>query len=190
MQPNWESRYQEKSTGWDIGYVSTPIKEYIDQVEDKDLRILIPGCGNAYEAEYLWKNGFKSVYLLDIAPSPLANFAEKNPDFPKDQLIEDDFFEHAAQYDLIVEQTFFCAIEPELRSAYAEQMAKLLSDGGKLIGLLWSVPMNEDHPPYGGSKSEYLDYFEEEFEIKVMDAAYNSIPPRAGNELFFILQKK
>ena len=32
----WNNRYHEKKTGWDIGHPSTPIKEYIDQLRDKD----------------------------------------------------------------------------------------------------------------------------------------------------------
>ena len=46
-QSYWTKRYQEESTGWDIGYPSTPLKEYIDQLEDKSISILIPGAGNA-----------------------------------------------------------------------------------------------------------------------------------------------
>ena len=190
MQPNWEDRYQENNIGWDIGKISDPLKAYFDQLEDKDLKILIPGCGNAYEAEQLWRSGFKNVHLIDIAPSPLRQFAEKIPDFPKDQLILGDFFEHKGEYDLIVEQTFFCAIEPELRQAYADKSRELLKSSGKLVGLLWSVELNEDHPPYGGSKEEYLNYFQDGFNIQVLEPAYNSIGPRAGRELFMILKKK
>jgi len=62
----WSKRYEENQTGWDIGYPSTPIKTYVDQLENKDLKILIPGAGNAYEAEYLWQQGFKNVHVLDI----------------------------------------------------------------------------------------------------------------------------
>jgi len=190
MQPDWENRYQEQSTGWDIGAISTPLKEYFDQLNDQSLSILIPGCGNAYEAEYLWKKGFKNVHLLDIAPSPLENFAKKIPDFPSEQLIQGDFFEHSKSYDLIIEQTFFCAIEPELRNAYAKKSLELLKEGGKLVGLLWSVELNTEHPPYGGSKEEYLTYFGDGFEIITMDDSYNSIAPRANRELFTILKKK
>ena len=32
----WENRYTNMKIGWDIGYPSTPIKTYIDQIEDKD----------------------------------------------------------------------------------------------------------------------------------------------------------
>ena len=55
----WTERYANNQTGWDFGYVSAPLKEYFDQLTDRSLRILIPGAGNAYEAEYLWSLGFR-----------------------------------------------------------------------------------------------------------------------------------
>ena len=54
----WNNKYINNETGWDLKAPSTPLKEYIDQLENKNIRILIPGCGNAYEAEYLLKQGF------------------------------------------------------------------------------------------------------------------------------------
>ena len=77
----WESNYQNQQTGWDIGYAATPIKEYIDQLQNKNLKILIPGAGNAYEVEYLFKKGFKNVFLMDIAESPINNFKKRLPEF-------------------------------------------------------------------------------------------------------------
>ena len=103
----WNNRYHEKKTGWDIGHPSTPIKEYIDQLRDKDTQILIPGCGNAYEAEYLFNKGYENVFLLDIAPLALQQFANRVNHFPKKNLIESDF-QHEGKYDLILEQTFLC----------------------------------------------------------------------------------
>lgn len=187
---DWEARYQEGNTGWDIGEISSPLKAYFDQLTNKEIRILIPGGGNGYEAAYLFDRGFKNVTLLDIAPSPLQAFQKSYPDFPKDQLICQDFFKHREQYDLIVEQTFFCAIDPELRAAYARKVYELLNPSGKLVGLLWSVPLNEDHPPYGGSKKEYHRYFDPYFDYLHFEEAYNSIPPRAGREIFICAKKK
>ncbi|MBX2846521.1 MAG: hypothetical protein KTR13_09960, partial [Saprospiraceae bacterium] len=43
--------------------------------------------------------------------------------------------------------------------------------------------------PFGGSKEEYLSYFEPHFNIKTFEKAYNSILPRQGNELFGIFEK-
>lgn len=191
----WTNRYIDQSTGWDIGYPSTPIKEYIDQLTNKNIHILIPGAGNAYEAEYLYAQGFKNVFVMDISSIPLQNFTERNPDFPKEQLIEANFFEHKAKYDLIIEQTFFCSFEPtkENRNNYAKHCAELLNANGKLVGVWFDILLvegNMDKRPFGGTKEEYVEYLNTYFNLKTMEACYNSIAPRAGQELFGIFIKK
>jgi len=155
----WNNRYIEKSTGWDIGSISTPIKNYIDQLKNYNLKILIHGCGNAHEAEYLVEKGFKNVFLLDISPLALDNFKKRLPKFPKSHLICEDFFNYQNQYDLIFEQTFFCAINPSLRSDYAKHIAKLLYPKGKIVGLLFNDKLNLDHPPFGGDKKNIYIIF-------------------------------
>lgn len=189
----WTNRYEEKLTGWDIGYPSTPLKEYMDQIEDKSINILIPGAGNAYEAEYLFQNGFSNVNIMDISKAPLGSFMERVSNFPKDQLLQEDFFTHIGAYDLIFEQTFFCSFEPtiELRMAYASQMHSLLKPKGKLVGLWFNHPLFEGAKrPFGGSKEEYLGYLNPYFDAQVFELAYNSIKPRSGAELFGIFAKK
>ncbi|QQS27819.1 MAG: SAM-dependent methyltransferase [Sphingobacteriales bacterium] len=185
----WEKRYQENNTGWDIGSVSTPLKTYFDGLENKDLRILIPGCGNAYEAAYLFENGFKKVFLLDWANEPLKLFKRNFPSFPDEQLLFEDFFNHNAKYDLIIEQTFFCALNPVLRTSYVQKISDLLIKGGKLVGLLFNIPLNEDKPPFGGNIVEYKELFSPFFKIETMELCYNSIEPRMGNELFIKMLK-
>lgn len=190
----WSQRYQEKRTGWDIGYPSTPLKTYIDQLEDKKLKILIPGAGNAYEAEYLWQQGFTNVFVLDISNIPLTAFAKRNPDFPKAQLLQEDFFKHQHTYDLILEQTFFCSFVPtdDKRSAYAKQMSSLLKPNGKLVGLWFTFPLTTDleKRPFGGTKELYLRYFNPYLNTLLFEPCYNSIKPRQGSELFGIFTKK
>lgn len=189
----WTQRYQEEKTGWDIGYPSPPITKYFDQVENQDARILIPGAGNAYEAEYLYKAGFKNIFVLDIAAPPLQTLKTRFPDFPEEQLLQTNFFEHQGQYDYIVEQTFFCSFPPlpEYRQAYAQHVYDLLAPGGKLIGLWFNFPLtgDVDKRPFGGDKSEYLSYFESLLKVQTFDDCYNSIKPRQGHEYFGILVK-
>lgn len=188
----WTERYNENKTGWDIGYPSTPLKEYIDQLENKFLKILIPGAGNAYEAEYLFARGFKNVFVLDISQYPLNALKNRVPSFPEQNLLHDNFFEHEGQYDLIIEQTFFCSFEPNKknRSDYAKKMSELVSPNGKLVGLWFCHPLDENgNRPFGGSKEEYLDYLNPYFTTKTFEPSYNSIKPREGNELFGIFQK-
>ncbi|PKP13586.1 MAG: SAM-dependent methyltransferase [Bacteroidetes bacterium HGW-Bacteroidetes-3] len=186
----WESKYNAKETGWDIGHASTPLTTYFDQLFNKELKILIPGGGNCYEAEYLVEQGFKNIFVIDIAEQPLKNLKTRFPNFPDNHLIYGDFFNHEEQYDLIVEQTFFCALDPVLRIKYVKKMAELLKENGKLAGLLFDFELTEEGPPFGGSIKEYLQLFSPYFTIKKLERCYNSIQPRAERELFFIFEKK
>jgi SAM-dependent methyltransferase len=186
----WNQKYEKGETGWDAGTITRPIKEYIDQVKNKDLKILIPGCGNGHEAEYFINQGFKNTFVADISDMPLQNLKARCHEFPQNQLLLTDFFTLDLKFDLIIEQTFFCALNPEIRPKYAEKMFSLLEKGGKLVGLLFDDKLNSDHPPFGGTKEEYISYFRPYFEIKYFDKCYNSIKPREGRELFICLVKK
>jgi len=188
-QQFWEERWINQQTGWDLGEVSPPIKKYINQLTNKDLKILIPGCGNAYEAEYLIEQGFTNVFIVEIAKGAIDSFTKRYPKFPQENIIHSDFFELDNQFDLIIEQTFFCAINPEMRIQYVKQMTKLLKSKGKLVGLLFNTDF-AGGPPFGGDKNEYLNLFSKPFNIDVMETATNSISPRADKELFIILSKK
>ncbi len=187
--PYWEERYRAHDTGWDVGGISTPLKAYADSLTARDQKILIPGAGNGHEAIYLHQKGFQQVFVLDWSSSALDNIKERCPSFPEEHLICSDFFQHQGQYDLILEQTFFCALTPDLRSDYAAQVSALLKPKGRLVGLLFDAPLNKDVPPFGGSKEEYLNYFRPYFAFDTFEPAYNSIPQRAGRELFINLIK-
>ena len=186
----WNNRYLEKDTGWDLGTISTPLKEYIDQISDKNTRILIPGGGNSHEAEYLFLNGFKNVSVIDFSKTALNNIKNRIPEFPNSQLIHADFFSLNQTFDLVIEQTFFCAINPTLRAKYASKMNEVLEEKGKLVGLLFDAKLNEKHPPFGGNKEEYLGYFNPYFQIKIMENCYNSNDKRKNQELFINFIKK
>jgi SAM-dependent methyltransferase len=186
----WNTRYIENDFGWDTGDITTPLKTYFDQLKDKSVKILIPGAGNSYEAEYLFNKGFKNVFVLDFAEAPLKNIKERCKDFPSEQLIQNDFFKHVGQNDLIIEQTFFCAIDPKLRADYAKHMHSLLKPKGKLVGVLFDTVFEKDGPPFSGNKEEYVKYFSPYFELNTLESCYNSIKPREGRELFIKFVKK
>ena len=187
----WTNRYKEGQTGWDIGYVSTPLKDYFDQLKNKDLRILIPGCGNSYEAAYLLKLGCKNLTLIDLSKHLTESLQKRlQNNFPFEfGIITGDFFELSGTFDLIIEQTFFCSLDPELREKYVAKMASLLSGNGKLAGLLFNKEF-PNNPPFGGNEKQYRQLFNPHFRIKVLEDCYNSIPEREGSELFLIAEKK
>ena len=187
----WSDRYLNQTTAWDAGAITTPLKNYIDQVTNKHISILIPGCGNSYEAAYLLQNGFSNITLIDISTvlceklsTGFAEYLHKGL-----QIICGDLFEHHALYDLVIEQTFFCALYPFLRNRYATKMHELLKPGGKLVGVLFNK-FFEGGPPFGGSKTEYRELFLPYFTIEIMEPCNNSIAPRSGTELFIKMVNK
>lgn len=185
----WNERYLHHNTPWDIGQVSPALKAYMDAQLDPDDRILIPGAGNAHEAVYLHQRGFKRVYICDWAPEAFHYLESELPDFPQDHKLIADFFTLEDQFDILIEQTFFCALPPPIRSQYVRQVHNLLRPGGWLVGLLFNREFPFEGPPFGGTKEEYLSLFESHFEVHEMRTTPWSIKPRLGNELFIRLQK-
>jgi SAM-dependent methyltransferase len=130
------------------------------------------------------------VSLIDIAPELVERLKSKFKSDPNIKIILGDFFSHEGEYDLILEQTFFCALDPGLRKSYVEQMKKLLKKDGKLAGLLFVKEFEKAGPPFGGSKEEYELLFRNDFELEVFDSCYNSFDKRAGTEIFIVLVRK
>ena len=188
----WDNRYKSDNTGWDLGQIAPPLKHYIDQLpsQHRSKKILIPGAGYGHEAIYLWQKGFVNVTLLDLSETAFAKAKQQHPNFPHDWQLVENFFDHTEKYDLIIEQTFFCSLDPSLRAAYAKKMHGLLNPGGKVIGLLFDQQFNLDGPPFGGSQIEYKKLFAPYFKIKTIEPCYNSAKPRQGSELFFIFEKR
>lgn len=186
----WESRYHNHNTPWDIGYPSPPLVRYLQQYTTPADRILIPGAGHAYEAVWLHQQGYRNIFVCDWAPSAFEILEVKAPDFPKAQLLVQDFFALDIEADLILEQTFFCAIEPDRREDYARQVCKLLKPGGKLAGLLFTHPLERGGPPFGGRQEDYHSLFAKYFDVLQLTPATNSIKPRAGNEVFLEVQRR
>lgn len=187
----WNKRYLTNDISWDIGAVSTPLATYIDQLENKQQAILLPGGGNSYEAVYLLDKGFTNVTVADISAVVCENLKEKYAAYASKGLtiIHADFFELTYHFDLVLEQTFFCALDPSLRKEYVEQMYDLLQPKGKLAGVLFNRSF-EGGPPFSGNEEEYRGLFSERFIINTMETCYNSIIQRAGTELFINLSAR
>lgn len=186
----WNKKWQDHETGWDIGYSSPAIEKYLQQYENKEARILIPGCGNAYEAESLLNLGFQNIAILDFASNAVKILEEKFKKNKEISVICDDFFQHTGNYDLIIEQTFFCAIPPLRRNEYAAKMRQLLYENGRVIGVLFNRNFEKIGPPFGGSIPEYQSVFNKYFTIEKMEKCANSIEARQGSEIFINLKKK
>lgn len=186
----WENRWLNSETGWDINGPSPAIIDLVLKFCKKGDKILFPGAGSGHDAAYLLKEyGYKNLYICDWAETPLNRFKKKNPKFPKEQVLHANYFELDQSFDFIIEQTFFCAINPSLRHAYALKSKEILNPNGVLMGLLFNRKFDRKGPPFGGTKEEYITLFKDYFEIEKLDESQNSITPRKGYELIFVFRK-
>ncbi len=179
----WNTRYLENNIGWDLGGVSPALKYWMDELKDTSNKILIPGAGNAYEVDYLIQRGFQDITVVDIAPQLISELKKRFDKLKQVTIILGDFFELTGSFDIILEQTFFCALAPSLRSAYVIKMASLLTPNGRLLGVLFNRDFNGG-PPFGGTTEEYMDLFQQTFEVTFFPCQV-SHPARKGSEVLF-----
>ena len=185
----WTQRYLDNNTPWQLDHASAPLVYCIDQIKYKNASILIPGAGNSREAIYLLKQGFENIHVLDLSEPSLENLKNQiNSDRITFHL--EDFFEHEGVYDIILEQTFFCALESRFRESYPKKCHNLLNKDGSLKGVLFQFESDRREPPYGGNAEEYRKLFNPLFEIKTMENCKISEPDRLGKELLINFQKK
>ena len=188
--PNyWRERYRSRQTGWDLGAANAGLLAAATVYFRPEDRILIPGAGRGYEAEALWRRGYRDVFVCDWAEEAFVTL-RRSPSLPApDRLIVGDFFALTGTYDGLLEQTFFCAIDPARRREYVVQCARLLQPEGRWVGVLFDRPF-EGGPPFGGTRAEYRALFGESFDVEALGRFDGSIAPRRGTELLGVMQAK
>lgn len=193
---DWEARYQEKNTPWDL-QGATP--EFVRLAKEgwfpKRGKALVPGGGRGYDAIHLAQLGLE-VDLVDFAPSALQAALElASQEKTTIYAYRENFFElpkrgyHQEAYDLILEYTFFCAIDPSLRKDYVSAVHRLLKPNGLFLGLFFPLSTDKEGPPFVVSKEEVEKLFSPYFQLEFMEPQ-ESIKPRAGREFLGIFRKR
>ena len=136
--------------------------------------------------------GFYNTFYQDLSHLAAKHFRENHPHIPKKNILLGDFFslKKSNFFDVIIEQTFFCALPLSSRSLYVNKTHELLNESGILIGLLFNVTFDGNEPPYGGDSKLYKKLFEDKYQLLKMDISSNSIPQRQGSELWMEMKKK
>ncbi len=197
----WSERYLSAQTGWDIGEANSGLVHQVLARTQPTDPILIPGAGAGHEAVALWMAGYFNVYVCDWSAQAFQQLRENfvrfgsDRDYPRDWELDDhlllgDFFSLDVKFDVIVEQTFFCAIDPAQREQYVAQCARLLQPAGVWLGLLFDRKFPTAGPPFGGSRDEYRPLFEQYFNVEVWETFNDSIAPRAGQEILGLMRCK
>lgn len=170
----WDQRYETNVTPWDAGRVPDALRTHLRDFPP-GARVLVPGCGSAYELYYLLENGIDAL-AIDFSP-PAVERAKRNVGCFADRIVLADFFDFdvGAGFDVIYERAFLCALPPKLWPAYAQRTAQVLRAGGRLSGFFY-FDDNPKGPPFGTSDAALRELLEPNFERIQDEPVTGSIP--------------
>ena len=189
---DWQRHYEENDLGWDLGQVAPPFVKLWQEEKLPLGKVLVPGCGRGHEVVFLAENGF-DVTAIDFssgAVTYLKNALKKRN--LEGRILHQDFFSldesHEGVYDLVLEQTFFCAISPKQRRDYVLNVSRILKPGGILVGLFYHTD-EQGGPPYNTTREDIEIHFSKKFEIQELDKTSLSTEQRKDKEWLGILKK-
>ncbi|XP_037422889.1 probable thiol methyltransferase 2 [Triticum dicoccoides] len=168
----WRRCWEQGVTPWDLGQPTPVVVKLVQSgtLPAGGATVLVPGCGGGYDAVAL-SGGGRSVVGLDVCDAVIQKASQRSSSSPDVAFITADFFTWAPPepFPLIFDYTFFCALDPSLRPAWAARMEELLRPDGELITLMY-LPQDQDSgPPYNTTVLDYeevlkpLGFFIESF---------------------------
>jgi SAM-dependent methyltransferase len=176
----WESRYRDNLIPWDAGGVPDSLQKYARNLPPAT-RVLIPGCGSAYEAAYLSARGC-DVLAIDFSPAAVEA-ARKNLAGSGNIVCLADFFDFdfGQPFDVIYERAFLCALPRNMSSRYVDRCAELLRPNGVIAGFFFFAETPKG-PPFGTSRAELDALMQPRFDRVEDRPVADSIDVFAGKE--------
>jgi SAM-dependent methyltransferase len=184
----WDARYREAFTPWDAGGVPAALRGFLAG-EHAPLRVLIPGCGAAYEARAFAERGHRvraidfSTLALERARAVLGEWSQlaQYADFFADDL--------GAPFDLVYERAFLCSLPRLHWRRWAARVAALTHSGGRLAGFFFQRD-EERGPPFGLKAGELEQLLGAAFERSEDAPVEDSIAVFAGGERWQVWRRR
>lgn len=176
----WNTRFAAGKMPWDAQGVPDRLKKFLSQ--GRPGRVLIPGCGSAYEVAAFHAAGW-SVTAIDFSPEAVKR-ARSFLGSLGNLVVLGDFFQHPlgeSSFDMVYERTFLCALPPRMWKDYARRMRELIRPDGKLAGLFLFGDEPEP-PPCPLTMATATDLFGRDFVLVREEAITDSLPVFAGKE--------
>jgi SAM-dependent methyltransferase len=178
----WANRYREGDAAWDLGGPCPVFVTFLDSGRAPPAgRVAFPGCGRGHDLRMFLERGYDATGF-DFAIEPAG--------LPIERL---DVFDLGARYpeefDMIVEYTCYCAIDPARRGEYATSLRAALKPGGLLVALLFPMGDRPDGPPFGVDESEIAGVLAAGLELVSVESPDNSVENRLGRERFVLARK-
>jgi SAM-dependent methyltransferase len=178
----WDERYRAGFMPWDARGVPAALVEFVAR-RAPGRRVLVPGCGSAYEAGWLDAQGFDvaaidiSAAALDRARSVLGN------DIAGRVVHQADFFAYDAVFDWIYERALLAALPPARWPAYVSSASRLLAPRGLVAGFFFvddAVAEPRRGPPFAARGDELVALFEPSF----ARVEHVPVPPEQSIDVF------
>jgi SAM-dependent methyltransferase len=185
----WDTRYHDNVMAWDAGRVPVDLRAFAQNLAP-GVRILVPGCGSAYEVYYLAERGF-DVLAIDFS-AEAVKLARKNLGCFADLVQQADFFDFDAgprTFGVLYERAFLCALPRKRWPRYAARCAQLLPAGAVLAGFFF-YGSDPKGPPFGTSPEELHALLDPHFELCEDRAAAESLPVFGGGERWQVWQRR
>jgi SAM-dependent methyltransferase len=178
----WEQRYAGGDDRWELGRAAPPLARWLaDHPPRAGARALVVGCGRGHEARLLARAGAR-VTAIDFAAAAIADARAVEPQLAIDYRVQDLFTLEGERFELVVEHTCFCAIDPARRAEYARVIRSVLDDDGALVALFFTH-RRPGGPPFGVSRDELHAIFSDRFAFAHEETPRDSVAARAGEEL-------
>ncbi len=194
---DWDGMYAGGEHRWDIGGPSPPLVAALARGEVVPPgRALVPGCGFGHDVRLLAARGFDAVGVdfsrraVDEARRLAAATGVSGARFERRDALRLPAA-HDGAFDLVFEQTFFCAVHPSRREDYVASLSRCLRPGGLLLGLFFTFPA-EEGPPFGTTPEEILHRFVGTglFDLERARAPVESVHARQGREWLAFLRRR
>ena len=210
----WDGRFATLDTPWELGRPSSVLLEALDAAQGLGLsvrgaRTLSPGCGRGEDAIALAERGAE-VTALDWSQCAIAELSKRIESLGpavrgRITVASGDFFAEApGPLDLVVEHTFFCALDPSRRPQYAEALGRIVRPGGFLVGNFFVVSEGEIGslpnmsltrqgvgPPFAATAEEIRGLFSPSFQLfELRPALHPEDDRRPGVEWVGILRRR
>lgn len=210
----WQGRFEKEDTPWQLTSASTVLVEALNELISigiviRGKRVLSPGCGRGLDPLELARLGAR-VLAVDWSEQAVQDLRTDWESLRSSvagtvEVVTGDFFALKPEpVDLVIEHTFFCAIDPSLRSQYALRMSEWLKPGGYIAGNFFVLAEEEvqtlanrslssqgDGPPFASTEAELCGLFEKNFTCLTLRQAHNPAPDRRpGMEWIGIFKRK
>ena len=146
---DWQGRYDAGQTGWDRGAASPALFRWLEDELMPPASVLVPGCGRGHEVVELASRGF-DVTAVDIARTPVRELSNRlSSSRLVAEVLREDVLRLTANrpFDVVYEQTFLCALDPQRWRDYERLLANCLRPEGKLLALFMQTD-RPDGPPF------------------------------------------